>query len=594
MSAIFPSAVATTTQLLIAINNTKVLLDVNAGIGDTTITVDDASPLNSSGYLTFNDDENNPETISYTGKAGNDLTGVTRGADGTSAAVHTADGTVGLEMRWNAAYHNTLSVELIAVEQNISDRFGVGSTAIAVPSGVTFTLAKTSNQIILGTTRTVTITAPTPASSSRTWTIPDITADGTFASLTGTQTFTGAKTFSASVTLAGASSSATIALTSTAVLTIAATTNQFVLGTTNTVTINAAAPAASRVYTIPDAGTTASFVMTQGTQTIVGATTFSAAATFTLAPVLSSTTASTVLTVDGSKNITSSSVTTTQLSGFLNLYKYRRPNLRYSSGSVVSVETGITTGTSGDATVLFPDGDLRTETGSGRYQATTSQNAVFTHATLGNNQGGIRSGSVATNTWYAAYAVKVTTFSANWVMVLDTVLPIQGNYATLNSNFGTNSWVHLGLARYGDNSGATGVILEFRQAGAITIFYNNNTNVIGFGMPGIMLASSAGAVSLTYSGSSGTGATDIPQNIGLEYIVAGCASGGTGGVSLAHGSGNPKYQSTTENASNRTAMNAWWPSNQDVQLIGVNSNAKAIMLAGFVDNALSGGPNPVL
>lgn len=200
MAANWPSAVSTTLQLLLAINNTKVLLNVNAGIGDTTLTVDDASPLSTSGYLTFNDDEANPETISYTGKVGNDLTGVTRGSDGTSAGTHVADGTTALEMRWNAAYHNLMATEIIAVEQNLSDRFGTG-TNIVVPATRTFTLLATSNQVILGTTRTVTITAPTPAASSRVWTIPDITADGTFAALQGTQTFTGAKTFSAAVTI---------------------------------------------------------------------------------------------------------------------------------------------------------------------------------------------------------------------------------------------------------------------------------------------------------------------------------------------------------------------------------------------------------
>jgi hypothetical protein len=277
----WPSAVATTLQLLQAVNNTKVLLNVDCGIGDTTITVDDASPLPASGYLTFDDNADSPETIHYTGISGHDLTGVTRGVDSTSAATHSASASpaTGLEQRWNAAYHNTLTAELVAVEQNLSDRFGTGSTAIAVPSGVTFTLAKTSNQIILGTTRTVTITAPTPASVSRIWTIPDITADGTFASLNGTQTFTGTKTFSTSVTLAGATSSVTVALTGTAVLTIAATTNQIIFGTTNTTTVSAAAPASSAVYTIPDVGTTANFIMSAGTQTVGGAKTFSTAVT---------------------------------------------------------------------------------------------------------------------------------------------------------------------------------------------------------------------------------------------------------------------------------------------------------------------------
>lgn len=64
---------------------------------------------------------------------------------------------------------------------------------------------------------------------------------------------------------------------------ITATTNQIVLGTTNTVTITSPAPAASRVYTIPDAGGAASFVMTAGTQTIGGTLTLPATVTYTSA-----------------------------------------------------------------------------------------------------------------------------------------------------------------------------------------------------------------------------------------------------------------------------------------------------------------------
>lgn len=49
-------------------------------------------------------------------------------------------------------------------------------------------------------------------------------------------------------------------------------------GNTQTIITNAS-QAAARTYTIPDAGANASFVMTQGTQTIVGATSFTAAIT---------------------------------------------------------------------------------------------------------------------------------------------------------------------------------------------------------------------------------------------------------------------------------------------------------------------------
>lgn len=139
MSAKWPTSIAAILDLLLAINNTKVLLAVDAGIGDTTLTVNDASPLSTSGFLTFDDNASSPETISYTGKSGNNLTGVTRGADGTAAGTHVANGTTALAMRWNAAYHNLLVDEIRALETNLSNRFGLG-TDIVVPATTKFSL----------------------------------------------------------------------------------------------------------------------------------------------------------------------------------------------------------------------------------------------------------------------------------------------------------------------------------------------------------------------------------------------------------------------------------------------------------------------
>lgn len=84
-------------------------------------------------------------------------------------------------------------------------------------------------------------------------------AAATFALLQLAQTFTAAQTFATTVT-------------------ISATTNQLVLGTTNTVTLTSPAPAASRTYTIPDVLGAADFVMTAGAQTIGGIKTFNAGA----------------------------------------------------------------------------------------------------------------------------------------------------------------------------------------------------------------------------------------------------------------------------------------------------------------------------
>jgi hypothetical protein len=80
------------------------------------------------------------------------------------------------------------------------------STAGAI-SGVTtinmsgaLTNTGISNQIVLGTGTTVTLTAPTPAANA-VYTIPDVGATGSFVLTTGSQTITGAKTFSTAVTV---------------------------------------------------------------------------------------------------------------------------------------------------------------------------------------------------------------------------------------------------------------------------------------------------------------------------------------------------------------------------------------------------------
>jgi hypothetical protein len=135
------------------------------------------------------------------------------------------------------------------------------TTARTIAGQFTFSnsinITPTTNQIRLGTTNTVTINSASPA-SSRTYTIPDTLANSSFVMTDLAQTINGVKTFSSAprVNLA---------------------TNQLVLGTTNTVTINSAAPATSRIYSIPDTLANSSFVMTDLAQTINGVKTFSSA-----------------------------------------------------------------------------------------------------------------------------------------------------------------------------------------------------------------------------------------------------------------------------------------------------------------------------
>lgn len=71
--------------------------------------------------------------------------------------------------------------------------------SLVVTGGSTFntaiTITPTTNQIILGTTRTATLTAPTPATTSRVYTFPDLVGNYSVVGTIGTQTISGTKTF---------------------------------------------------------------------------------------------------------------------------------------------------------------------------------------------------------------------------------------------------------------------------------------------------------------------------------------------------------------------------------------------------------------
>ena len=195
----------------------------------------------------------------------------------------------------------------------------------ATPTFASLFLEATSNQITLGAVRTVTINAPTPATLSRTYTIPDPGANASFVMTELAQTINAVKTFGSapiitpltatrlmatdassalqSVTITNANGSdttfsgATLACTlaqdiqTTAsptfvAATLTSLTAPIVLNTgATTLTVKAAAPAADNIVTIPDPITAtglAEFVLTRGVlQTIVGPKSFSTTTYFT-------------------------------------------------------------------------------------------------------------------------------------------------------------------------------------------------------------------------------------------------------------------------------------------------------------------------
>lgn len=110
--AIFPTAVATDADLHVAVNLKQTTLNGAINNVTTTIVLTSASGFPTAGYVTIDS-----ENIRYTGISTNTLTGVTRGADGTTAASHLNAAVV--EHTVVAAHHNVLKDEIIAIESNI-------------------------------------------------------------------------------------------------------------------------------------------------------------------------------------------------------------------------------------------------------------------------------------------------------------------------------------------------------------------------------------------------------------------------------------------------------------------------------------------
>jgi hypothetical protein len=177
-------------------------------------------------------------------------------ASSTDSAVVLFDGTTGKLIKDSVI----LSSAIVLTSGN--QTIGGTKTFSSAPSAPSVGLTSATNQLVLGTTNTTTISAAAPA-ASRVYTLPDAGSAADFVLTAGTQTIGGTKTFSSAVTINPAS-------------------NQLVLASgVNQLTLNSGTSAAARTYAIPDAGASASFVMTAGTQTIGGTLTLPATVTYT-------------------------------------------------------------------------------------------------------------------------------------------------------------------------------------------------------------------------------------------------------------------------------------------------------------------------
>lgn len=191
--AAFPTTVATDSDLYIAVNATSTQLTDNplSNVA-TTVNVVSTTGFPAVGFISIDN-----EIIKYTATTGTSFTGCTRGVDGSTAASHVQNSQVFHNVV--AVHHNALKDDLIAVESFLSTHLGL-----------TTTVTGTEFQRLSGVTSSIQTQLNTKAT------------DTLVVHLAGTETITGAKTFSAAVVVsAGAGNTFTV------------NTNDFIVDSTN-------------------------------------------------------------------------------------------------------------------------------------------------------------------------------------------------------------------------------------------------------------------------------------------------------------------------------------------------------------------------
>ena len=111
-SSNYPTSVDTVVELVEAANNAADTLNGGISAIATSLTLNDASEFTNSGIVAIE-----TELLSYTGKSGNTLTGLTRGIESTAAASHSS----GVDVRQviSAKSHNVLASAIIALETKL-------------------------------------------------------------------------------------------------------------------------------------------------------------------------------------------------------------------------------------------------------------------------------------------------------------------------------------------------------------------------------------------------------------------------------------------------------------------------------------------
>ncbi|KKN23824.1 hypothetical protein LCGC14_0901080 [marine sediment metagenome] len=268
-----------------------------------------------------------------------------------------------------------------------------------------------------------------------------------------------------------------------------------------------------------------------------------------------------------------------------------RPALQRLSATEIRFKANNKSTADTEADVMFPDGSVvffiqNNPVSNQIFDITRTADIVWPTV-----QGGLRAGlSEASNTWYAIYAVRITispgVFTA--VLVGDTTLPLQVNAATLNTRYGPNSWVYLGMVRNGDNGTVPSDLLDFVMVRSRTYFKNVRGDALAFEKgTGVLLATGT-VTDLDWAYSPGVGATDIPDHIKLAGFTFHSAfdtvneAKDSAGNHFLVASGIPG------------AAVAWRdtviaPTEDGVKMFGGGAEDRAIHLVSFDDNVLGLG-----
>lgn len=176
-----------------ALNNADLALTVSAG---NALQFNAANVITAGTEMIVNADISASAAIAYSKMA---ALSTSRALVSNGSGVVTVATTTATEIGYVNGVTSAIQTQINAKAPTASPTF---TGTVTAPN---LAITNTSNQFVLGATRTVTLTAPTPASASRTVTIPDLSGDYSLIGSIGDQSMSGVKTFTGNIAIADGS-----------------------------------------------------------------------------------------------------------------------------------------------------------------------------------------------------------------------------------------------------------------------------------------------------------------------------------------------------------------------------------------------------